>query len=118
MKYPKDADQIKYRIPSVYIFFVIILVIISIWIIASLAGLIPVEELLLNFTGFISMLVSITMLAVLGAIFLGMYLSHRMLTKKGFTPFEISMLEMHEDIKELKKRLTKIENEIKNKNNK
>jgi hypothetical protein len=44
-----------------------------------------------------------------------MFVSHRSLTKRGFTPFEISMLEMHEDIKDIKKRVTKLEKEFKNK---
>ena len=34
------------------------------------------------------------------------------LSKKGFTPFEISMLEMHEDIKELKGRIKELEKKL------
>ncbi len=108
------TKDLKYKIPGMYYIILIILIIITIWIIGSLSGFIPIEDILLNFIGFISMLVSITMLAIIGAIFLGMYLSHRILSKKGFTPFEISMLEMHEDIKDMKKRLNKIENQINN----
>ncbi len=110
-----ETGKIKYKIPPIYILFVITLIIIAIWILAFLSGLIQVTDILLNFIGFISMLVSITMLAVVGAIFLGMFVSHRSLTKRGFTPFEISMLEMHEDIKDIKKRVTKLEKEFKNK---
>ena len=108
-----NNEKIKFRIPPIYTLFVITLIIIAIWILIFLSGLLVVTDILLNFVGFISMLVSITMLAVIGAIFLGMYISHRSMTKRGFTPFEISMLEMHEDIKDIKKRVTKLENEIK-----
>jgi amino acid permease len=118
MKQNDKIKELKYRIPLIYIFLLIVLIIIASWIIGSITGLIPIEDILLNFIGFVSMLVTITMLAVVGAIFLGMYLSHRILTKKGFTPFEISMLEMHEDIKELKHRLIKLENGINNKKGK
>ena len=105
-------ERIKYRIPTIFIVLVIILIIIAILIIGFLSGIFLVTDILLNFIGFISMLVSITTLAIVGAIFLGMYLSHRILTKRGFTPFEISMMEMHEDIKEIKKRLSKLENNL------
>jgi hypothetical protein len=64
------------------------------------------------------MLVSITTLAIVGAIFLGMYLSHRILSKRGFTPFEISMLEMHEDIRDIKKRVDEMEKELNGKDRK
>ncbi len=113
-----DLRKIKYRIPFVYYFLLLILVIITIWIIGTYSGIIPITDILLNFIGFISMLISITMLAVIGAIFLGMYLSHRILTKKGFTPFEISMLEMHEDIKYMKKQIAKLKNDLNNKDKK
>jgi amino acid permease len=118
MKLAKNTKELKYRIPMMYYLILLILIIIAIWIIGTLSGIIPIKDILLNFIGFISMLVSITMLAIVGAIFLGMYLSHRILTKKGFTPFEISMLEMHEDIKDMKKRVTKMENQLNNNKNK
>jgi hypothetical protein len=114
MRTEKVEDKITYRIPRIFIFIVLILVIIAIWIIGFLSGLLSVNDILLNFLGFISMLISITMLAIVGAIFLGMYIGHRALTRRGFTPFEISMLEMHEDIKSIKKRIAKLENELNN----
>jgi amino acid permease len=114
MSIADKTKDLKYKVPMMFYVVLLILIIIAIWIIGSLSGFIPIKDILLNFIGFISMLVSITMLAIVGAIFLGMYLSHRILTKKGFTPFEISMLEMHEDIKDVKKRLSKIENQINN----
>lgn len=117
MRISSRTKELKYKVPAMYYLILLILIVIAIWIIGTLSGLIPIEDILLNFIGFISMLVSITMLAIFGAIFLGMYLSHRILTKKGFTPFEISMMEMHEDIKEMKDRLSKLEEEINNRKN-
>jgi amino acid permease len=111
----EGSEELKYKIPFVYYLILSLFLIIAIWIIGTLSGLIPIKDILLNFIGFISMLISITMLAVIGAIFLGMYLSHRILTKKGFTPFEISMMEMHEDVKELKTRIAEIEDQLNDK---
>jgi amino acid permease len=109
----KKIKELKYRIPMIYFLILLILGVIAIWIIGTFSGLIPIESILLNFVGFISMLVSITMLAIVGAIFLGMYLSHRILSKKGFTPFEVSMMELHEDIKDIKKRMSYLEQKMK-----
>lgn len=112
MKPDLNNEKIKYRIPTIFIVLVVILIIIAILLVGFLSGIFLIDDILLNFIGFISMLVSITTLAIVGAIFLGMYLSHRILTKRGFTPFEISMLEMHEDIKDINKRLGKLEKEL------
>jgi hypothetical protein len=84
------------------------------WIIAISLQWITVEDILLNFVGFISMLVVIFMLAVLGAIFLGMYISHRILSSEGFTPFERGMLEMREDLNKISERLNEIEDNMVN----
>jgi hypothetical protein len=113
MKRKGEITELKYRIPLIYFLILLILGVIAIWIIGTLSGLIPIKSILLNFVGFISMLVSMTMLAIVGAIFLGMYLSHRILSKKGFTPFEVSMMEMHEDIKEIKGRVNYLEKKLK-----
>jgi len=44
-------------------------------------------------------------LALIGAIFIGMFLSHRILTVGTFTPFEEEMLKMREDIIEINRKL-------------
>jgi hypothetical protein len=54
----------------------------------------------------------VIVLALLGAIFLGLFLGHRTLSVGGFTPFEKSMLEMKEDIKKIDERLEKIEKKL------
>jgi hypothetical protein len=112
MRKNEDIKELKYRIPLIYFLILLMLGVIAVWIVGTFSGLIPIKSILLNFVGFISMLVSITMLAVVGAIFLGMYLSHRILSKKGFTPFEVSMMEMHEDIKEIKSRINYLEKKM------
>jgi hypothetical protein len=105
-------EKVKFRLPTVFVILVIVLVIVAVWIVGFLTGVFSINDILLNFIGFISMLISITTLAIVGAIFFGMYISHRILSKRGFTPFEMSMMEMHEDIKEIKTKIAQLEKEM------
>ncbi len=72
-------------------------------------GILPIYDWYLNWVGFIDQIITISMLAVLGAVFFGMLLAYRMLTKTSFTPFEQSMLEMTEDVKELRSKIDALE---------
>lgn len=109
-----EKERLKFKLPGIYYLFIVLIVAIAIWIITTITGIIRIEDLILNFLGFISMLVAITMLAILGAAFFGMYLSYRILSKKGFTPFEISMLEMYDEVHKINERLDNIEKSIEN----
>ena len=53
-------------------------------------------------------LVVISVFAFIGAIFLGMFVSHRILSGKGFTPFEQEMLRMRQDLRDLNDRVEAI----------
>jgi len=48
-------------------------------------------------------LVFTTIVAVTGAIFIGIYISSRFLGPRGFSPFEEEMLRMREDLAELRR---------------
>lgn len=106
------TERMKVRIPPIYYIIIIGFLIIGAWIIVISLGWVTVESILLDFIGFISMLVVIAMLAVLGAIFLGMFISHKILASKGFTPFERAMLEMREDITRIDQRMEKLEQRL------
>jgi len=41
-------------------------------------------------------------------VFVGMFVSHRILSTKGFTPFEQEMLRMRQEVRELSDRLGEI----------
>ncbi|UCE37177.1 MAG: hypothetical protein JSW00_17135 [Thermoplasmata archaeon] len=49
--------------------------------------------------------VALILMALIGAIFIGMFLSHRILSIGGFTPFEEEMLKMREEIKSINTKL-------------
>jgi hypothetical protein len=48
-------------------------------------------------------LVFTTIVAMIGAIFVGIYISSRLLGPRGFTPFEEEMLRMREELHELRR---------------
>ena len=62
----------------------------------------PVESAIGNPLVFILALVFTTIVALIGAIFIGIYISARMLSPSGFTPFEEEMLRMRTDLADVK----------------
>ena len=48
---------------------------------------------------------TVTLFAVLGGVLLGMFIATRALSSQGFTPFEVSMLKLREDVQNLKQEL-------------
>jgi len=73
-----------------------------------LTGFITPASAITSFLTLIYALVVISVLAFIGAIFLGMFVSHRILSGKGFTPFEQEMLRMRQDLRELNDRIEQI----------
>ncbi len=65
----------------------------------------PVESVLGDPLAFVLALVFTTIVAVIGAIFIGIYISARILAPEGFTPFEEEMLRMRTEVRDLKRLL-------------
>lgn len=61
---------------------------------------------------FLFSLVLITILALVGAVFVGFYLSSRIYSERGFTPFEQEMLRMREEVTELRGELRSLRGEL------
>lgn len=61
-----------------------------------------------SFFGFIFAITVVSVLSIIGAVFVGMFVSHRILSTKGFTPFEQEMLRMRQEVRELSERVTEI----------
>lgn len=76
--------------------------------IGVLTGLINASNLIASFFTFIVALVVVSILSIIGAVFVGMFVSHRILSGKGFTPFEQEMLRMRQDVRELTDRVEEI----------
>jgi hypothetical protein len=69
---------------------------------------VPISIAYLNPVGFLSSLVVVTILALVGAVFVGFYLSSQIYAARGFTPFEQEMLRMRQDVLELKEELARL----------
>jgi len=76
--------------------------------IGVLTGYITPAGVISSFLTLVVGLVVISVFAFIGAIFLGMFVSHRILSGKGFTPFEQEMLRMRQDLRELNDRIEQL----------
>ena len=64
---------------------------------------VPIQNVIGDPLAFVIALVFTTLVALVGAIFIGVYLSHRLLNPTGFTPFEEEMLRMRADVQQVKR---------------
>jgi len=76
--------------------------------IGVVTGAISTNNLIGSFLLVVFALVVISVLSIIGAVFVGMFVSHRILSGKGFTPFEQEMLRMRQEIRELNERVGEI----------
>ena len=72
----------------------------------------PVQSALGNLLSFVFALVFTTILALVGAIFIGIYISQRLQTSTGFTPFEEEMLKMRADVTRLRAEVAGLRNAV------
>ena len=70
---------------------------------------VPIESAIGDPLSFVFALVFTTILALVGAIFIGIYVSARLLRTGGFTPFEEEMLHMRAEIRDIKAALERSE---------
>ncbi len=80
-----------------------LLIFIAILSIGSMTGFFPFINPFTQFFVFVFFLVIIAVLAIIGAAFLGMVVSHRLLSSYTFTPFEKEMLKMKRDVEQIRK---------------
>jgi uncharacterized membrane protein (UPF0182 family) len=107
----------KVKTPPSYILWFIVLLVIGVVIIVpwmlDIFGIVDFDEIFIWVMGTLIGWTVIIVLALIGAIFVGMLLSHRILSIGAFTPFEEEMLKMSEDIKAIKKKLDKMDKDRK-----
>jgi uncharacterized integral membrane protein len=60
---------------------------------------------------------TVSLAAVLGGILMGMFIATRALSNQGFTPFEVSMLKLRDDVHNLQKELKSISKSLENRKN-
>jgi hypothetical protein len=69
----------------------------------------PIQSAIGDPLAFVFALVFTTILALVGAVFIGIYASARILSPAGFTPFEEEMLQMRSEIRDLTAAVRRIE---------
>ena len=69
----------------------------------------PIDSVVGNPIAFVFVLAFTTILALVGAIFIGLYMAQRWLTTTDFTPFELEMLKMRDQIDDLKSSVDRLE---------
>ncbi len=89
---------------SVTVVWVIVIVVLLALEVAELTHFftIPVEAALADPLTFIFSLVFTSIVSIVGAIFIGIYISQRLLSQSGFTPFEEEMLRMRAELHEVR----------------
>jgi uncharacterized membrane protein (DUF106 family) len=98
------------RLRWVVLWLVVVIVLFSIFI-AEITETIRLTDLISYFFLFVLALVIIAVLAVIGAAFMGVLISHRIFSVKSFTPFEEEMLQMRREVKEIKKKVDELASE-------
>lgn len=91
----------------VILWLAVVLALLAIFVL-EITGAINLRDVITYFFLFVLALVIIAILAVIGAAFLGVFISHRIYSVKSFTPFEEEMLQMRKEVKEIKKTLQEL----------
>ena len=68
----------------------------------------PVQSAVGNLLAFVFALVFTTILALVGALFIGIYISQRISSTSGFSPFEEEMLKMRADVTRLREEIAEL----------
>jgi len=69
---------------------------------------IPFLQAISNVVTFAVALIFVTIVALVGAIFIGIYVSQRLLSPRGFSPFEEEMLKMRAEVIEMRRQMTEL----------
>lgn len=95
-------------IPLSLIILATALIFIGVLVILILTGYISFEQIFTRFIVFVFALVIISILAIIGAVFIGMFISHRVFSSRQFTTFEEEMLKMKSDVNEMKQMIEEL----------
>jgi uncharacterized protein YneF (UPF0154 family) len=69
---------------------------------------IGVTGILGNGLAFVFALLLVTVLALVGAVFVGIFIGHRILQPEGFSPFEEEMMRMRQDVRDLSTKVAEL----------
>lgn len=100
------------RRPRFAVFWTVVIAALLILEIAELTRLftIPFLQAISNVVTFALALIFVTIVALVGAIFIGIYVSQRLLSPRGFSPFEEEMLKMRAEVSEIRRQMQELAN--------
>jgi hypothetical protein len=96
--------RLKVKTPFSYVLWIILLGIIALFV-SIFTGIVEIKDVFVYIMSAIVGWIVLIVLALIGAILIGMLLSHRILSTGAFTPFEEEMLKMREEIKAINEKL-------------
>ncbi|MGC2290161.1 MAG: hypothetical protein WA688_09960 [Thermoplasmata archaeon] len=93
------------KFPRLPIFWIVVIAALLLLEVAELTRLftIPFLVAVSNPVTFALGLIFVTIVALVGAIFIGIYVSQRLLSPRGFSPFEEEMLKMRAEVMEIRR---------------
>ena len=91
------------KVSRAILFWVVLISALLVLELAQVTGLfrLPFAAILGNVVAFVFALLLVTILALVGALFVGIFIAHRILSPQGFSPFEEEMLRMRREVQEL-----------------
>lgn len=104
--------DMRTKVPWTMVIVAAISLVIFIYLFLVLFGYIEPDSILLWVTTFFFTATFLVVFAIIGGIFVGMIVATRSLSTKGLTPFEASMLQMHQDVKQLTNEVRALRNEV------
>jgi cytochrome c biogenesis protein CcdA len=99
---------LQFQLPRLYVFIIVIAILFSV---LNVVVLFYGRNLFLYFQAIWSW-AGILLIALLGAMIIGMFLSYRMLAFREFTPFEREMMEMRLEVDECRELLSQIKERL------
>ena len=97
------------RITRLRAFFIALVLLLVIFEVLQLLRLFDVQSIFANIAFVLVGIIFVALMSVIGGFFLGMWISARFFTTKGFTPFEEEMMRMREEVKEMRARLERMD---------
>ncbi len=91
--------------PRMLVFWAVVIAVLLLIEVAEITHAFTVPFTLANPVAFVFALVFTTVVALVGAIFIGIYISQRLLSPRGFSPFEEEMLKMRAEVSEIRRQL-------------
>lgn len=95
------------RLRWIVLWLVVVIALFAIFV-AEITETIRLTDVVSYFFVFVLALVIIAILAVIGAAFMGVLISHRIFSVRSFTPFEEEMLQMRKEVKEIQKAVNEL----------